>query len=298
MEQCAGIDVSLESASICMVDASGWILRETKVASEPGVLIAWFAGLGVVTARIDPQAGPLLQWLYAGLRESGLAVELMETRHLRDAFKAMAVKTDRKDAQETLVAIADALLLARATFAEHLGKLQKRLVSLASDDTRARLLMSTSGVGVLVALSYDVPIESGAVQIIQRCWSPFRHDAKEVSIRRHRCHRTDLEDRGARVRTALYEAATVILTRPVKGSSLKSWAMRVAKRAGMRKAKVALARKLARVRAANRCPSPGAGPVARTMDQARPQHPRRHLKGDLPFLDWPTYPHQTPSGGS
>ena len=49
----------------------------------------------------------------------------------------------------------------------------------------------------------------------------------------------------AGVRTALYEAANVILTRPVKGSSLKSWAMRLAKRAGMRKAKVALARKLA-----------------------------------------------------
>lgn len=47
------------------------------------------------------------------------------------------------------------------------------------------------------------------------------------------------------MRTALYEAASVILTRPVKGSLLKSWAMRVAKRAGMRKAKVALARKLA-----------------------------------------------------
>ena len=44
---------------------------------------------------------------------------------------------------------------------------------------------------------------------------------------------------------ALYEAANIILTRPVKGSSLKSWAARIAKRAGMRKAKVALARKLA-----------------------------------------------------
>jgi transposase len=47
------------------------------------------------------------------------------------------------------------------------------------------------------------------------------------------------------VRTALYEAAHVILTRPVKGSALKSWAARIAKRAGMNKAKVALARKLA-----------------------------------------------------
>jgi hypothetical protein len=47
------------------------------------------------------------------------------------------------------------------------------------------------------------------------------------------------------VLTALYEAANVILTRPVKGSTLKSWGMRLAARAGMRKAKVALARKLA-----------------------------------------------------
>jgi transposase len=47
------------------------------------------------------------------------------------------------------------------------------------------------------------------------------------------------------VRTALYEAANVILTRPVKGSTLKSWGMRLAARTGMRKAKVALARKLA-----------------------------------------------------
>ena len=43
----------------------------------------------------------------------------------------------------------------------------------------------------------------------------------------------------------LYEAANVMLTRPVKGSSLKDWALAIARRAGPRKAKVALARKLA-----------------------------------------------------
>jgi len=47
------------------------------------------------------------------------------------------------------------------------------------------------------------------------------------------------------VRMMLYEAANVMLTRPVKGSALKDWALAVAKRAGPRKAKVALARKLA-----------------------------------------------------
>jgi transposase len=48
--------------------------------------------------RIGLEAGPLSQWLYAGMREAGLPVELLETRHVRDAFKAMPVKTDRKDA--------------------------------------------------------------------------------------------------------------------------------------------------------------------------------------------------------
>ena len=237
MEHYAGIDVSLESASVCVVEAGGRIVREAKVASEPDALIAWFGKLAVKVSRIGLEAGPLSQWLYAGMREAGLPVELLETRHVRDAFKAMPVKTDRNDARgiaqlmrlgwfrpvhckslpaqelravltarklvqgkhhdiemslrgilrgfglkvgrtttrsfegrirelveghPTLLAIADALLLARATLGEQLGKLQKRLVSLARDDTRARLLMSTPGVGVLVALTYVAAIDDPA----------------------------------------------------------------------------------------------------------------------------------------
>ena len=47
MEYYAGIDVSLESSSICVVDASGRIVREAKVASEPAALTAWCKGLGL-----------------------------------------------------------------------------------------------------------------------------------------------------------------------------------------------------------------------------------------------------------
>ena len=99
MEHYAGIDVSLESASVCVVDASGRIVREAKVASEPEALITWFGKLGVEVSRIGLEAGPLSQWLYAGMREAGLPVELLETRHVRDAFKAMPVTTDRNDAR-------------------------------------------------------------------------------------------------------------------------------------------------------------------------------------------------------
>src|SRR6202048_651987 len=99
MEYYAGIDVSLESASLCVVDATGRIVREAKVASEPETLIEWFRGLGIAVTRIGLEAGPRSEWLYAGMRDAGLAVELLETRHVRDAFKAMPVKTDRKDAR-------------------------------------------------------------------------------------------------------------------------------------------------------------------------------------------------------
>jgi hypothetical protein len=52
MEHYAGIDVSLESASLCVVNATGRIVREAKVASEPEVLIGWFGALGFAVARI------------------------------------------------------------------------------------------------------------------------------------------------------------------------------------------------------------------------------------------------------
>src|SRR5438094_8346770 len=94
----AGIDVSLECSSMCLVDGSGKIVREAKVASEPEALVAWFGSLGLEVGRIGLEAGPLSQWLFAGLKEAGLAVELLETRHVRAAFKTMPVKTDRKDA--------------------------------------------------------------------------------------------------------------------------------------------------------------------------------------------------------
>src|SRR5262245_49521179 len=99
MEHYAGIDVSLEQASVWIVDASGKIIREGKVASEPAALIDWFGSLGFDLARIGLEAGPLSQWLHTGMKQAGLAVELLETRHVRDAFKAMPVKVDGEDAR-------------------------------------------------------------------------------------------------------------------------------------------------------------------------------------------------------
>src|SRR5262249_21552857 len=99
MEHYAGIDVSLELSSVCVVDAQGRIVREAKVASEPEVLVAFFASLGFAVKRIGLEAGPLSQWLHAGLKRAGFDTLLLETRHVRAALSAMMVKTDRKDAR-------------------------------------------------------------------------------------------------------------------------------------------------------------------------------------------------------
>ena len=56
MEHYAGIDVSLESASVCVVDRNGRIMREAKVACEPEVLVAWFSALGTPVTRIGLEA--------------------------------------------------------------------------------------------------------------------------------------------------------------------------------------------------------------------------------------------------
>ena len=99
MEHYAGIDVSLERSSVCVVDATGKIVREAKVPSEPEALVRLLGQLGLPLTRIGLEAGPLSQWLHAGLTEAGLEAVLLETRHVRAALSAMIVKTDRKDAR-------------------------------------------------------------------------------------------------------------------------------------------------------------------------------------------------------
>jgi transposase len=101
-------------------------------------------------------------------------------------------------------------------------------------------------VGVIVALTFvaaiDDPGRFGSSKAVGAHFglTPKKYQSGETDVTGRISKVGD-----AGVRTALYEAANVILTRPVRGSGLKSWAARLALRAGMRKAKVALARKLA-----------------------------------------------------
>ena len=71
MNHYAAIDVSLELSSVCIVDATGKVVKETKVETHPEALVKFFKSFGLPLARIGLEAGPLSQWLYAGLTEAG-----------------------------------------------------------------------------------------------------------------------------------------------------------------------------------------------------------------------------------
>jgi transposase len=99
MDYYAGIDVSLELSSVCILDGSGQIVREAKVASEPEALAAFLASLNLPLTHVGLEAGPLSQWLHAGRGQAGFEVVLLETPHVKAALSAMIVKTDRRDAR-------------------------------------------------------------------------------------------------------------------------------------------------------------------------------------------------------
>jgi transposase len=89
----------LELSSVCVVDTKGKIVNEAKVGSDPGAVVAFLRGLGMPIDRIGLEAGPLSQWLHAGLTRAGFETVLLETRHVKAALSAMTVKTDRKDSR-------------------------------------------------------------------------------------------------------------------------------------------------------------------------------------------------------
>ena len=99
MEHFAGLDVSVKETSVCIVDDTGKIVREVKVASEPEALLAVLKNPAYHFKRIGLEAGPLSQWLFSALAEAGFPVICVETRHMQAVLKAQINKTDRNDAR-------------------------------------------------------------------------------------------------------------------------------------------------------------------------------------------------------
>jgi transposase len=321
MEHFAGLDVSVKETSVCIVDETGRIVREVKVASEPDALLAVLKSGAYHFKRVGLEAGPLSQWLYSALGEANLPVICVETRHMRAVLKAQINKTDRNDARgiaqmmraglyravhvktlrsqklrtllthrkllqskaiaiendlrgtlrnfglkvgivgtarfearirelvETLpdlTLLVEPLLVVRRALREQIAVLHRRVLAVVRDDEVCRRLMTVPGVGPVVALTFrttvDVPARfrnSRAIGAVLGL-TPCKHQSGESDYTGAISKCGD-----EMMRVMLYEAAQIMLTRTIKWSWLKAWAMQIARRRGMKKAIVALARRLA-----------------------------------------------------
>ena len=320
MEHFAGLDVSVKETSVCIVDDTGKIVREVKVASEPEALLAVLKNPAYHFKRIGLEAGPLSQWLFSALAEAGFPVICVETRHMRAVLKAQINKTDRNDArgiaqmmrvglyrpvhvktlrsqklrmllthrkllQSKAIAIENDLRGTLRNFGLKVGMvgkvkfearirelvenlpdlavsgrtdahcptgasrtvriLHRRLLAIVRDDEVCRRLMTTPGVGPVVSLTYratvDVPARFRKSKSVGAVFgltcAKYQSGEVDWSGRISRCG-------DEMMRVMLYEAAQSMM-RSKKWSWLKAWAMQIARRRGMKKAIVALARRLA-----------------------------------------------------
>jgi len=265
MEHFAGLDVSVKETSLCIVDETGRIVREVKVASEPVAPLRVLGNPIYRFKRIGLEAGPLSQWLFSALAEAGLPVICVETRHMRAVLQAQINKTDRNDARgmalmmraglyravhvKTLRSQKLRMLLTHRklrTLREQIGTLHRRLLAIVRDDEVCRRLMTVPGVGPVVALTYratvDVPARFRNSKAVGAVFglTPSKYQSGEIN-------RTGAISKcgGEMMRMMLYEAAQIMLVRLAKWSWLKAWAMKIARHRGMKKAIVALARRLA-----------------------------------------------------
>ena len=321
MDYFAGLDVSVKDTSVCIVDDTGKIVREVKVASEPEALLQVLRGPSYRFKRIGLEAGPLSQWLFSALGEANLPVICVETRHMRAVFKAQINKTDRNDARgmaqmmrvghyrpvhvktvrsqklrlllihrkllqskaiaiendlrgtlrnfglkvgiagrtrfearveelvedvPDLAVLVEPLLVVRRVIHEQIAVLHRRLLTLVRDDEVCRRLMTIPGVGPVVALTYRATVDVPA---------RFRKSKSVGAVFGLTCSRNQSGERDLpgvisrcgdeMMRAMLYEAAQSLLVHSKRWCWLKAWAMQIAKRRGMKRAIVALARRLA-----------------------------------------------------
>ena len=322
MKYFAGLDVSLEATSVCVIDETGRVMREAKVLSCPQAIAEYLEGTGLSFERVGLEAGQLSPWLYRGMRAAGLPAVCIETRRMKAFASASPVKTDRKDAaliaqamrvglfravhvkslesqelrlllrnrwtlqrkrldienevrgtlkgfgiklgrvgkghfgervrqrlvldHRRLLDLMAPMLKAREALLVHERTLDRRVVSVARGNAVCRLFMTSPGVGPVTALAFMSAVDDPARFARSRDvgvhfgLTPRLYQSGEIarSGRISKCG-------DAMVRSLLFEAALSLLTRTKKWSALKSWGLRVAARRGMRRAVVAVARRLA-----------------------------------------------------
>ncbi len=174
------------------------------------------------------------------LRESGIKLGTVS----RAGFAARVREVASDDG--SIMALVEPLLAILATMHNQLAGLTKRVLDIVRKEAVCRRLMSVPGVGPLTVLTFRATIDQA--DRFRRSRDVGAHLG--LTPARYQSGETDIQGKISRcgdelARTALYEAAHTLLVRSKKWSSLKAWGMRIAKRRGMARARVAVARKLA-----------------------------------------------------
>jgi transposase len=178
--------------------------------------------------------------LRATLRNSGLKVGMVGTVKFEARIRELVENLP------DLAVLMEPLLIVRQVVREQLGILHHRLLTIARDDDVCRRLMTVPGVGPVVALTYratvDIPARFRNSKAVGAVFglTPAKYQSGE-NDRPGAISRCGDE----MMRVMLYEAAQSMLVRSTKWSWLKAWAMKIARHRGMKKAIVALARRLA-----------------------------------------------------
>lgn len=225
-----------DALGLAQIVRTGWY-REVRVKSEAShrtrSLLAARAKLVEMRREVSHQLRGLLQTFghQVGLPGTGQGFEV-RARELAEGDAALS-------------AAVEALLGARAALSEEVARLDRLLLAQARQDPTSRRLMTAPGVGAITALAFAATIDDPA---------RFRHSSSVgaylgLTPRRYQSGAMDVSGHiskagDALLRGYLFEAATTLLARVRRQSALRAWGVRLAQRVGLKRARVAVARKL------------------------------------------------------
>jgi transposase len=225
-----------DAAGIARIMQTGWF-KEVRVKNIDSHLIKALLVSRALLVKIKRDLENQIRGL---LKNLGLIIG-------RAKFNVFAVRAEEliEDRPE-LEAVIKPLLAARKVIEGQVADLDRKVLKLARHDVQVRRLMTVPGIGPVTALCFKATIDDPTRFKRSRSVGAY----VGLTTRRHASGEVDWSGRiskcgDAMLRMYLFEAAGVLLTRVPKWSALKAWGIRLAKRNGLRKAKVAVARKLA-----------------------------------------------------
>lgn len=322
MKHYVGLDVSMKTTFICILNQEGEVVHEGCEKTNPHLIASYLDKKGFKDCLLGFESGSLTHYLMTGFKERALHAVCMDARKLSAILSMKINKTDKNDARGIAEALRSkmystiqckpieavekgVLLTARKTLVqqqvqlkntvrgllktfgirlgsvgskaftpvvkkqieslselcqtsiipllnifdqlvEEIGKLDQRVRKMAFEDTKARRLMTIPGIGPVTALAYKTEIFDASRFSDPRSvgaylgMTPTQYASGETQRqgRVSKCGSTDL-------RSLLVEAGIVILTRSKKWSKLKAWGLKIMRKKGIKKAALAVGRKLA-----------------------------------------------------